>query len=438
MERLGIEHKPYHTEFMVGQVEAAKQMEDLEMRMGGSAMTASHQKVIDAGIAYGKEAKEAEIKATVDDGPAVELFIPKRGTLGKSVRLRTGRVVTEDAAEEKVLKILIDELHKAKAPVLKEMEKVRNKQRALKSLTGRYRPSTLRRYLAGWQHFRKWCEMGENKKVTSSVSFIDYLYVREAEGMGPSIPLAVSRSVGWFQEMAGVEESERFSNNQAVDLAVKELVKKLEGAAAPIKRAPRLLSVMVGPMEELVTDERQPLGKRVAAWMKLVKMWAALRFSDAANIKARSVRYYDARLTAILHKTKTTGAGKRVRELPLYIDDGAYVFKKDWLKVGWEQVKKTWRDDENYLFSEGAFTTEMTGVGPMKYYEASGASEEVIASLCDHEGGRLFPVGLERFWSEHSERATLPSALAAIGVVKTERDLVGRWMPEGSDAYVRT
>ena len=172
--------------------------------------------------------------------------------------------------------------------------------------------------------------------------------------------------------------------------------------------------------------------------MKLVKLWGALRFSDAANIRAKSVKVYDGKLTALLQKTKTTGAGKRVRELPLYIDSGAYVFKKEWLVTGWELVKKKWRDDEQFLFCEGAFSEGMTGVGQMRYYEAAGASEDVIATLCDHENKKLFPEGLERFWSEHSERASLPSALAAIGIHKTERDLVGRWMPEGSDAYVRT
>jgi hypothetical protein len=36
-------------------------------------------------------------------------------------------------------------------------------------------------------------------------------------------------------------------------------------------------------------------------------------------------------------------------------------------------------------------------------------------------------------WSKHSERATLPSLYAALGVPKTERDLLGRWAPSGSN-----
>ena len=41
-------------------------------------------------------------------------------------------------------------------------------------------------------------------------------------------------------------------------------------------------------------------------------------------------------------------------------------------------------------------------------------------------------------WTNHSERATLSSMLAAIGIDKTRRAVLGRWSPSGSDDYVRT
>ena len=48
----------------------------------------------------------------------------------------------------------------------------------------------------------------------------------------------------------------------------------------------------------------------------------------------------------------------------------------------------------------------------------------------------VFPEDLASFWTEHSERATLPTALAMLGVENKKRDLVGRWKPEASDIYV--
>ena len=269
-------------------------------------------------------------------------------------------------------------------------------------------------------------------------SFIDYLYVREEEGMGASIPLAVSKAVGWFQQFAGIPEESRLMASVTVDLVVKELIKKLEARAAPIKRAPRWLMGFVGPLEEIVVTDTHPLNRRITAWLKLVKFWSALRFSDAANLKAEDVRVFDQKLTAILRKTKTTGAGKRVRELPVYIDPGAYVLRQDWLTAGYELVKTTWREGNEFVFNDGALGPGQTGMGQLKYFEASGASIEVFTVLTDYKGGRMIPEGWERFWSEHSERTTLPSALAALGVHKDERDLIGRWLPEGSNQYVRT
>eukprot|EP00435_Cladocopium_sp_Y103_P066700 s288_g29.t1 len=40
-------------------------------------------------------------------------------------------------------------------------------------------------------------------------------------------------------------------------------------------------------------------------------------------------------------------------------------------------------------------------------------------------------------WTEHSERATLPTGLALLQAPKEERDMLGRWKPDGSDTYIR-
>ena len=48
--------------------------------------------------------------------------------------------------------------------------------------------------------------------------------------------------------------------------------------------------------------------------------------------------------------------------------------------------------------------------------------------LDDSQGGRFFPDGWSRYWTEHSERSKLASGLAAMGVHKSERDMLGRWV----------
>lgn len=51
--------------------------------------------------------------------------------------------------------------------------------------------------------------------------------------------------------------------------------------------------------------------------------------------------------------------------------------------------------------------------------------------------GQLIHAALSTFWTEHSERATLPTGLALLGTQKEERDMLGQWKPSGSDTYMR-
>lgn len=64
-------------------------------------------------------------------------------------------------------------------------------------------------------------------------------------------------------------------------------------------------------------------------------------------------------------------------------------------------------------------TGKMMGSTLMTYVEAVAISAEVFAAMRHPNGSFLVPDSWERFWTEHSERATLASDLAALGVVKT-------------------
>lgn len=175
----------------------------------------------------------------------------------------------------------------------------------------------------------------------------------------------------------------------------------------------------------------------MGAWFKLIKLWASMRFDDAANLKTSELRYFDGHLIGMMQQSKTSGAGKRVRELPIYITKDAYALHDDWLAIGLELVKLQMPRDRVYVFPEGCFYGTKYGTSHVTYAEAVAGSTRTLAMLEGYDG-RLIPDGWERFWSEHSERATLPSGLAALGVEKANRDLLGRWCPEGSDVYVRT
>jgi hypothetical protein len=51
---------------------------------------------------------------------------------------------------------------------------------------------------------------------------------------------------------------------------------------------------------------------------------------------------------------------------------------------------------------------------------------------------RLFFPGLHLFWKEHGDRSTLGNWAHILGYSKIEREMLGRWSPQGTDEYLRT
>ena len=45
---------------------------------------------------------------------------------------------------------------------------------------------------------------------------------------------------------------------------------------------------------------------------------------------------------------------------------------------------------------------------------------------------------VQNYWTEHSERAVLPTGLSVLETPPVDKDILGRWKPEGSDTYARS
>ena len=48
------------------------------------------------------------------------------------------------------------------------------------------------------------------------------------------------------------------------------------------------------------------------------------------------------------------------------------------------------------------------------------------------------PQVTQGYWTEHSERAVIPTGLSVLENPPTDKDILGRWKPEGSDTYARS
>ena len=119
---MGIERKAWHLSFVQGQVMSAVMMEDLESRADGAS--SSMQSIRDTQLAGNR--KVAQTMAPTEP----EVIVPpkpKRGMLGKSVRLLSGRIVMEEEVSDKIVEQLVKEL-------LEEVEKAVNPSRATVAL----------------------------------------------------------------------------------------------------------------------------------------------------------------------------------------------------------------------------------------------------------------------------------------------------------------
>lgn len=386
---LGMEAENWLRDYVKNLVASAVAAEDLEERLNRESKDVGAQRVDDALVDRAKR-KEDEVLVEIERGTQVPR--PKSGRLSKPWRPVVPSLDPVQDMDKVVLAVLVEELKIFKAPVLKDIEDSLSPERAKEALFGKYRTTTVKRYLTYWQGFRNWCWVMTGKKIPSSgVQLVDYLYAREEEGVGPSIPVAVSQAVHWFEKVAGLSDGDRMSDAPLVRMAVEELTMRLETKAPPVKRAPRLLVAFIPALEAVVMDVRERAWVRAGAWMKLVKLWASLRFDDFANVKAGLIRYYDGRMSGILRKTKTTGAGKRVRELPIHVSEEAFIVEKEWLGVGLRLLGDLGPKDRDLLMGAGLVAGEMMGSKQMAYVESVAISAEVFHSLRGPDGSFLIP-----------------------------------------------
>lgn len=177
--RLGLEPRQWLVDLVGGTIREAVASRDLELRLDGINRSPAVQTISDA-VGAVEKMRSLETDAMASEAQQSPPM-PKRGKLAK-VWKPYPREVHQDEAEEKaaVLVTLVDELERFGAPILSELEKSLNPSRARESLFGKYRVSTVRRYLAYWQGFRKWVLHASGKDFpVAPTQLIDYTCMQE-------------------------------------------------------------------------------------------------------------------------------------------------------------------------------------------------------------------------------------------------------------------
>ena len=142
------------------------------------------------------------------------------------------------------------------------------------------------------------------------------------------------KAIRWQEAVAEFPEADCASYGRLAWAAKDKTVE-----APQTKRAPRCPTLRLVKMERFLLDEGEATVLRVFAEIKLLEIWACLRWSDLQEIKPADLRLTEGRLATILRKTTTSGPTKRVKELPVCVNDVAFYEDPLWLE-NWPQLVK--------------------------------------------------------------------------------------------------
>ncbi len=107
---------------------------------------------------------------------------------------------------------------------------------------------------------------------------------------------------------------------------VEDLTAKLEKGVPPPRTGGALMVMMLLALDLFVVSAA-PADQRLVGWMRLVKVWVALRQDDTCGISPRSFRVADGVFIAELERSKTSGPGRDKRHVNIYIAGGAFICK---------------------------------------------------------------------------------------------------------------
>ena len=326
-------------------------------------------------------------------------------------------------------------------------------KQTVEMLVGRARPGTVRLRVRSWEAFGRWLEIGRGRTWPADArDLTDYVKDMVSLPAPRSFPAQFGGAVAWFMSRTGRGDWEDLSGDYVFRRALDWAEVELADVGQETKKAPRLPVLVLIALELKVLDGEAPLVIRVVAWIRLIKVYGGLRWDDLQRLAPRDLEMRVSGLVGRLTRTKVSGAGRRVKELPLFIPREAYLTNKDWLEAGIGLFRGIGDPDRDYFLPRPTPSMEDFTGKVATTIDAAAMSVALLSSLrvpikVGGEAGRgswvgsavqLLPGVLAGGWTNHSERSTLTSALAAIGVGKDHRNLIGRWSPDGSDDYVRT
>ena len=186
------------------------------------------------------------------------------------------------------------------------------------------RASTLKLHVRYCDGFVAWLSLATGLLWPSSESdLVRYLETRAEEPCGRTVPGAIQRSLVFVEAAGEVALSERIATHPAVLNLLEELSTTLGSAVRSKRGACQVPMSMAIHWEDTVCDVAVEIFVRGYAWLKLVKLWSGMRWLDTMGMPPANLRLDSRGSLGQLDRTKTSGAGKKVEQLFVYVSFGS-------------------------------------------------------------------------------------------------------------------
>ncbi len=359
----------------------------------------------------------------------------------RGIRDLTSRSEAEEALRAKFVSELVDELIDVGAPSAALAGQVAEPRAVLALLAAGRRAQTLRARLRAWRAFKRWLQAAHGCSWPASwVLVLEYLRLRAAEPCGRSTLLGIIGGITFMERAGGFAGDAAFTQNPLLKEACRELWVRLLARAGDrgVQVAPPILVCMLRRLESPVVDYSCARWLRAYAWWKLLQAWAAMRFDDHGGLDPHSIKITPEGLEFDLHRTKTTGVGKKIERRPSGVSSQAYVAEKNWIHVGlslWNEIAPNPRD---YLLVTPSADLVNTYPKALKYGEAAGWSRAIFRQVLQGAGDSSTVDAVCALFTEHSGRSFVVSAAMAMGASEDFLLPVGGWGATAARTYMRT
>eukprot|EP00435_Cladocopium_sp_Y103_P027089 s207_g6.t1 len=307
------------------------------------------------------------------------------------------------------------------------------------------RAGTLRKHVKTWTRFMDWLMATFQLQWPDSPEQMAlYLETRASEPCGKSVPLSIFKTLIFMEHAAEIPVNYQLNKQPAVKNAMEEVALMLEKTDIKERKQARLMPVvLIAAMEIAVMNTDLARFARSYAWYRLVKVWGAMRFHDTLGVDFGSIKLDEFGMSCTLKRTKTTGPGKKVSLVKVFVGFDAWLIEKDWLSEGWKLMKSLAADNmsrqRDYLLQLPRKGLE-SAQNRMASYSAASAMSQALFKILKVPGceEHLLEPGAGVIWSEHSERVTLRTWAGAAGLPEPVCKRLGRWTPSVDQAYDRS